>query len=157
MPVKGKLFVKNHEGNQLEGPNEEDKSSFIFEYDHQVYLPTDIEDSRVQGARRISVFSVVKDVDKLTPQLYDIVCNGRKCTEVLIKLFRIHADTGEEEEYFHYLLEEAKVVSVDNYMPFTKNKANEDLGHLEKVKFLSRKFTWKFLAGGIEYTEEAMK
>jgi len=156
MPVKGKLFVKNHEGNQLEGP-QEDLSSFIFEYDHQVYLPTDVEDSRVQGTRRISVFSVVKDVDKLTPQLYDIVCNGRKCTEVLIKLFRIHADTGTEEEYFHYVLEDAKVVSVDNYMPSTKIDANENLGHLEKVKFLAKKFTWKFLDGGIEYTEEQMK
>ena len=89
---------------------------------------------------------------KLTPQLYDIVCNGRKCTEVQIILYRIAAG-GEEEEYFHYILEEAKIVSVENWMPSTKIPQNENLGHLEQVKFLAKKFTWKYLDGGIEYQE----
>jgi len=155
MAVKGEILIKNHEGNPLEGERE-DGSSFIFEFNHDVYLPYDKEQNKIQGSRRISSFEIVKDIDKLTPLLYDIVCNGRKCTEVLIKLYRIHADTGEEEEYFNYLLEDAKVVSVDNYMPITKVEANENIGHLEKVRFLAKKFTWTYLDGGIEYTEEAV-
>lgn len=153
MPVRGRVLVKNHEGNLLEGP-QPDKSSFIFEYDHRVYMPADIEEGKVQGTRKITMFSVTKDVDKLTPQLYDIVCNGRKCTEVEIQLYRIHADTGEEEHYFTYLLENVKIVDVGNFMPSTKIEANENLGHQEKVKFLAKKFTWKYIEGGIEYTEE---
>jgi len=155
MAVKGEILIKNHEGNPLEGERE-DGSSFIFEFNHDVYLPYDKEQNKIQGSRRISSFEIVKDIDKLTPLLYDIVCNGRKCTEVLIKLYRIHADTGEEEEYFNYLLEDAKVVSVDNYMPITKVEANENIGHLEQVRFLAKKFTWTYLDGGIEYTEEAV-
>lgn len=154
MAVKGELLIKNHEGNDLEGARE-DNSSLIFEFNHEVYLPYDKEENKIQGSRRISAFSIVKDVDKLTPQLYDIVCNGRKCTEVLIKLYRIAAETGEEEEYFNYLLEDAKVVSVENLMPSTKLEENENIGHLEKVRFLAKKFSWKYLDGGIEYTEEA--
>lgn len=154
MAVKGELIIKNHEGNQLEGPRG-DGSCLIFEFNHEVYLPFDKEENKIQGARRISAFSILKDIDKLTPQLYDIVSNGRKCTEVLIKLYRIAAETGEEEEYFNYLLKDAKIVSVENWMPTTKLEENENIGHLEKVKFLAKEFTWKYLDGGIEYSEVA--
>ncbi len=64
-------------------------------------------------------------------------------------------ETGEEEVYFTYFLEDAKIVSVENYMPSTKLEINENIGHLEKVTFLAKKFTWTYLEGGIEYTEEA--
>ena len=152
MAVKGEITIKNHEGNVLEGPRE-NNSSLVFEFNHKVYLPFDKEENKIQGSRRISEFSIIKDIDKLTPQLYDIVCNGRKCNEVNIVLYRIAADTGEEEEYFHYILEEAKIVSVENWMPSTKIDANENIGHLEQVRFLAKKFTWKYLDGGIEYQE----
>lgn len=154
MAVKGELLVTNHEGSQLEGPRE-NGSSLVFEFEHDVYLPYDNEENKIQGSRRISSFSITKDIDKLTPQLYDIVCNGKKCNQVEIKLYRIAAETGEEEEYFTYILEEVKIVSVDNWMPSTKIEANEDIGHLERVKFLAKKFTWKYIEGGIEYSEEA--
>jgi type VI secretion system secreted protein Hcp len=152
MAVKGEIIIKNHEGNDLEGPRE-NNSSLVFDFNHTVYLPFDKEQNKIQGSRRISEFSIIKDIDQLTPQLYDIVCNGRKCTEVMIILYRIASETGEEEEYFHYILEEAKIVSVENWMPSTKIPANENQGHMEQVKFLAKKFTWKYLDGGIEYEE----
>jgi len=154
MAVKGEITIKNHEGNELEG-SRENGSSLVFEFNHEVYLPYDKEENKIQGSRRISAFSIIKDIDKLTPQLYDIVCNGRKCTEIKIILFRIAVETGEEEEYFHYILEDAKIVSVQNWMPTTKIEANENIGHLEKVTILAKKFTWSYLDGGIEYQEEA--
>ena len=152
MAVKGEIIIKNHEGNELEGPRE-NHSSLVFDFNHTVYLPFDKEQNKIQGSRRISEFSIIKDIDQLTPQLYDIVCNGRKCTEVKIVLYRIAAETGEEEEYFNYLLEDAKIVSVVNWMPSTKIPENENQGHMEQVKFLAKKFTWKYLEGGIEYSE----
>ena len=152
MAVKGEIIIKNHEGNELEGPRE-NHSSLVFDFNHTVFLPFDKEQNKIQGSRRISEFSIIKDIDQLTPQLYDIVCNGRKCTEVKIVLYRIAAETGEEEEYFNYLLEDAKIVSVENWMPSTKIPENENQGHMEQVKFLAKKFTWKYLEGGIEYSE----
>ena len=86
-----------------------------------------------------------------------MVCRGMLCKEVKISLYRIAMETGEEEVYFTYLLEDAKIVSVENWMPSTKLEVNENIGHLEKVRFLAKKFTWAFLEGGIEYTEEAFK
>ncbi|RMH96333.1 MAG: type VI secretion system tube protein Hcp [Calditrichaeota bacterium] len=154
MAVKGELLVWNHEGTQLEGPRE-NGSSLVFEYDHQVYLPYDREENRIQGSRRISAFTITKDVDRLTPQLYEMVCLGRTCQKVQITLYRIAPESGDEEEYFHYILEDAKIVSVENLMPSTKIESNENIGHLEQVKFLAKKLTWEYLDGGITYTEES--
>ena len=38
----------------------------------------------------------------------------------------------------------------------TKREENADIGHLEEVKLLAKKFTWKYLEGGIEYEEIAI-
>ena len=152
MAMKGEVLVFNHENTQLEGPRE-NKSSMVFEFEHEVYLPYDREENKIQGSRRVSAFTITKDIDKLTPQLYEIVCKGRTCKKVEIKLYRIAAEGGDEEEYFNYILEDARIISVENLMPSTKVEENENIGHLEKVKFLARSFTWKFLEGGVEYTE----
>jgi type VI secretion system secreted protein Hcp len=152
MPCRGDIFIKNHEGSELEGSSA-DKSSPIFEYSHKVRIPFDPETNRVQGIRRLSGFQITKDIDRLTPQLYDMVCNGRNCTEVEIRLYRIQAESGEEEHYFSYLLENVKIVDVENLMPSTKIIENESLGHQERVTFLPEIITWKFLDGGIEYKE----
>jgi type VI secretion system secreted protein Hcp len=153
MAMKGELTVTNHEGTQLEGPRE-NGSSLVFEYNHQVYLPFDAEENKIQGSRRIGSFTIIKDVDQLTPQLYEMVALGRTCKEVLITLYRINAE-GDESPYFNYKLEDAKIVSVKDYMPSTKYVENENVGHLEKVEFLAKRFTWEYLEGGIIYTEES--
>ena len=153
MAMKGELTVQNHEGTQLEGPRE-NGSSLVFEYEHTVYLPYDTEENKIQGSRRIGAFTLIKDVDQLTPQLYEMVALGRTCTEVIITLYKINEE-GDESPYFNYRLEEAKIVSVDNYMPSTKYVENENVGHLERVKFLAKVFTWEYLDGGIMYTERS--
>ncbi len=154
MAMKGTLLVKNHEGTELEGPRA-DKTSLIFEFDHEVYMPYDKEENRIQGSRRITAFTLTKDIDKLTPQLYQMTCLGQECQEVKVELYRISPEGGDEEVYFTYILENAKIVSVQNLMPSTKYEENENVGHLEKVKFLAKKFTWQAKDGGIEYTEES--
>lgn len=155
MAVKGEIQIWNHEGTQLEGPREENGSSLVFEFDHQVYLPFDQEENKIQGSRRLSPFTIVKDIDKLSPQLYEMVCMGRTCEKVVITLYRINQEGGDEEAYFLYTLESAKITSVEDYMPSTKVAENENVGHLEKVMFLAKKFTWEFLEGGIIYSEES--
>jgi len=40
-------------------------------------------------------------------------------------------------------------------MPSTKYVENENVGHMEKVEFLAKTFTWEFMEGGVIYTEEA--
>ncbi len=153
MPMKGEITVKNQEGTLLEGPRD-NGSSLIFEYDHGVKLGYDRDENKLTQSRQIRSFRIVKDVDQLTPQLYEMVCKGRTCTEVVITLYKIN-DSGDEEPYFTYTLEEAKVVTVEDLMPSTKHKENENVGHQERVEFLAKKLTWEYLEGGIVFSEEA--
>jgi len=154
MAVKGEILIKNHEGNELKGPRE-NGTSLVFEFNHEVYLPYEKEQNKIQGSRKITAFEIVKEIDQLTPQLYQIVCQGQMCKEIKIVLYRIGMESGEEEPYFNYTLKNAKIVSVLNWMPPTYDPANEGVGHLEKVKMLAREFNWEFIEGGITYTEQA--
>ena len=149
MAVKGEIFI-SADGNQVEGPRDND-SSLIFEFNHKVHLPYDQEENIIQGTRRVSAFSIVKDIDKMTPQLYNIVDMGTMCDEIIIKLYRIANDTGEEEEYFRYTLQNAKIVSIENWMPLSINETNENTGHLEKIEMLATVFICEYLDGGIAY------
>jgi type VI secretion system secreted protein Hcp len=154
MAVKGEILIKNHEGNELKGPRE-NGTSLVFEFNHEVYLPYEKEQNKIQGSRKITAFEVVKEIDQLTPQLYQIVCTGQLCKEIKIVLYRIGMESGEEEPYFNYILKDAKIVSVINWMPPTYDAANEGIGHLEKVKMLAKEFNWEFIEGGITYVEQA--
>lgn len=155
MPMKGELYVQDHEGKQLEGPRD-NKSSLIFEFNHEVYLPYDKDENKPTGPRKITAFTVTKEIDKLTPLLYQMVSKGRNSKKIEIRLYRNAPDdgSGELEHYFNYLFEDAKIISVENYMPFAKIKENEDLGHLEKIKFVAREIEWEFKKGNVKYREK---
>ncbi|MGE5795383.1 MAG: type VI secretion system tube protein TssD [Ignavibacteria bacterium] len=153
MAIKGEIIFKDHEGNTLKGPRE-NGSSFIWEFNHEVYLPHNNEDTTVQGFRKITPFEIVKVVDELTPLLYQIVCKGDTCTEILITLFRIAPETGTEEPYFNITLKDAKIISIGNWMHSAFDPKFESYGHMEKVKMLAREFKWEFIKVGISYTGE---
>ena len=80
MAFKGELFVEGPDG-ALEGPRE-NGSSLVFEFNHEVYLPYELETNRVQGSRRITAYTLVKDIDKITPILYQYCCEGTKLPKV---------------------------------------------------------------------------
>ncbi|HVO74587.1 MAG TPA: type VI secretion system tube protein TssD [Ignavibacteriaceae bacterium] len=153
MAVKGEVIFKDHEGNVLKGPHE-NGSSFIWQFNHEVFLPSGSEDHTIQGYRKIMAFEIVKVIDELTPQLYQIMCKGDTCTEVAITLFRISPETGGEEAYFKFLLKNAKIISVSNWMYPVFDPVYESYGHMEKIKILAKEFTWEFIKGGVSYTEE---
>jgi len=125
-------------------------SKFLSEY-----LPYEREENKIQGSRRITAFTIVKAIDQLTPQLYNIAAWGRECKEIKVTLYRIGIHTGEEEPYFYFTLKNAKVVSVKNWMPPTYDPKNENVGHLEQVSMLAQTFQWEYIEGGIVFEDKA--
>jgi type VI secretion system secreted protein Hcp len=152
MAVKGEVLFKS-QGATLEGPRE-NSTSLVYEFNHEVYLPFESEENKIQGSRRLRAFELIKNVDKLTPQLFQIACNGATCEEIIVTLYRIAEGTGEEEPYFQFLLKQARIVQVKPWMPPTYIPENEAIGHLENLKIIAQSITYKYLEGGIEYTEE---
>jgi len=150
MAFKGELYIEGPDG-PLKGPREND-SSLVYEFSHGVYLPYETEKNLVQGSRRITAFSLTKDIDKMTPSLYMYCCQGQKLKTVTVILYKIKE--SQEVPYFKYKLENATIVSVKNFMPTTKFKENENIGHLEEVKFMAEKYHWIF-EDNTEFMDEA--
>ncbi len=140
MAFKGELYIEGPDG-PLKGPREND-SSLVYEFAHGVYLPYESEQNLIQGSRRITAFSLTKDIDKMTPILFMYCCQGQLLKKVTVILYKIKE--SQEVPYFKYELENAMVVSVKNFMPTTKTKENENVGHLEEVKIMAEKYTWTF-------------
>lgn len=124
----------------------------IIEFNHEVYLPYDAETGQIQGSRRVTVLEVVKEVDQITPILYQYTCEGTTLPKVELKWYRINS-TGQEEHYFTITLEQVRIVSTRTYMPNPLDSDNTVFGHLEKVKFLGRMIKWEGLDGTPTYQE----
>ncbi|MEE9430001.1 MAG: type VI secretion system tube protein TssD [Melioribacteraceae bacterium] len=148
MSVKGEIFITAN-GSEIEGPRD-NNSSLIFEFNHKIHKPLEAGSGAITGHTEYSPFSVVKDIDQMTPQLYQSAEHNSLC-EILIKLYRIGKDTGEEEEYLNYSLKNATIVSIQNWMPSTKIEENDGIGSLERVEILSQVFIVTYLDGGIEF------
>jgi type VI secretion system secreted protein Hcp len=140
MALNGELVIKNHEGTQLEGPRE-NGSCLVRKASFGVTLPVGYE-GKIQGSRQISGLTISKDIDRLSPQLFEIICLGRTCKEVTLTLFTID-DQGDEKPFFVYRLEEAKIFNISQTMDG------------EGLAFIAKTYTMEFLEGGIIYTETA--
>jgi type VI secretion system secreted protein Hcp len=101
-----------------------------------------MEENKVQGSRRLGAFSIIKEVDKMTPILYQYCCTGETLPNVTVVLYKIKEGMGTEIPYFNYNLQDAQIVSIRDYMPSTKYKENENVGHLEEVKISANVFGW---------------
>lgn len=152
MAVKGEISFTSDMHGELEGPRE-NQTSLIYEFNQKVSLNFEGGEIR-HGSRKIMPFEVVKYIDKVTPLLYQIVGDGIVCPQVKITLFRIEEATGLEVAYFEVLLEDARIISINIWMPPIYIPDTEEIGHLEKVEIMARKVTWTFLDGGISHMEE---
>lgn len=137
MAFKGEVFFEGPDG-ELQGPRE-NGTSLVFEFNHKVYLPYDVETNTVQGSRRLSAFSLTKEIDNVTPILFQYCCEGTTLPKVTVILYKIKE--ASEVPYFNFVLEQARITSVKTTMPTTKVKENENVGHLEQVEILCSTFT----------------
>lgn len=152
MAIKGEISIKGETQGQLEGPRENGRS-LLYEFKHKVYVPLEEEGNTLQGSRKIMPFEVVKFIDKTTPQLYAMICNNEQCEEILVVLYRIEEASGQETEYFNFSFKQARIISVENWMPPVYNPKLEEIGHLEKIKFLAKDITWTYLDGGVTFND----
>jgi type VI secretion system Hcp family effector len=85
--------------------------------------------------------------------LYRLICENEDCEEIRVILYRIEETTGLETQYFKYTFKHAKIISVENWMPPVYTTTTEEIGHLEKIKFLAKDIIWTHLDGGVEFEE----
>ncbi len=154
MAIPGYMTIKAENQGIIEGDCDlEDRDGFIvvLAADHSVKLPTD--QRGLPNGRRIHMpITIVKEVDRTSPMLYQALSDGELLTEVGIHWYRMDG-AGMEELYYKQTLKNAQITAINFDMDSRPNLSNSGLGHMEKISLIYDSITWTHEIDGIEYED----
>ena len=153
MAVKGEVLFKDAEGNDLEGPRP-NGSCTVLEFNQVVKLPFERSTGQVTGSRMYEPFMIMKEIDKLTPFMYQYCAEGKVFKSIGISLFEIAEATGKETVYFKYTLSNARLVSVENFMPPSIDNPKLNVAHLEKIHVVAESAEWEHVKGSTMFADQ---
>ena len=136
--IDGSCDMKGHE-----------KSVLVYALDHNISMPRDPQTGLSSGKRIHGPFSVIKEIDKSSPKLYQALCTGEHLKSVVVKFTRVGKD-GKEEHYFTEEMSDAIVVSMAPFVPTVFLKENDPYRHMERVSFTYSQIKWTWIPDGIE-------
>lgn len=128
------------------------ETSEVYEYEHKVYSPIDLNTGAVQGSRVHGALKITKPVDTATAPLYQALCQGQTMEEFVLHFFRVNAVDGTVEEYWTITMTNVKVASIQPGLPNVKDEALLNIPLMEDVEFLYEKITWMH-TDGFEYED----
>jgi len=126
-----------------------EKSILVYAMDHNVSMPRDRQTGLSSGKRIHGPLSIIKEVDRSSPKLYQALCSGEHLKSVVIKYTRVAKD-GKEEHYFTEEMSDAIVVSMAPFVPTVFLKENDAYRHMERVSFTYSQIKWTWIPDGIE-------
>lgn len=125
----------------------------VFSFEHELRIPTDEDTGALTSTRKHGPFVITKDFDSATPILNKACASGQTLESVSLSWYRIN-EMGAEVEYFRHTLSKVKVVSVRPVVIDVKDKANEHLGHRERIALRYQKIRWTYVEGNIETEDD---
>jgi type VI secretion system secreted protein Hcp len=153
MAVKGEILFKDDSGNDLEGPRP-NGSCTVLEFSQLLKLPTDVSTGQITGSRIYEPFMVMKEIDKLTPLMFQYCAEGKAFKSVVISLYEIAEATGKETVYFKYTLSNVRLVSIENLMPSSVETTRMNIAHLEKIQLVAESAEWEHVKGKTEFSDQ---
>lgn len=128
------------------------EASEVYEYDHRIYSPIDLNTGAVQGARVHGALKITKPVDTATAPLYQALCTGQTLQEFLLHFFKVSPEDGTVVEYWTIKMTNVKVASISPQLPNVKDEDLLNIPLMEDVEFLYEKITWTH-ADGFEFED----
>lgn len=154
MPLPGNLIITGEDQGLIEGSCELDQREdtiLVQGFDHAVEIPTDSR-GVASGKRVHRAMTIIKEIDKSTPMLYQALCTNELLTEVILNWYRLDG-TGEYELYYSITMNNAFITRIRPWVPNVLDRANEHLKHMEDVSLSYEKIIWTWEPDGIEYED----
>jgi len=154
MSLPGYMTIVSSTQGEIEGEctvEQHEKTTLIYSCSHSVQLPTD-KFGLSNGRRLHMPLTIVKEVDRCSPMLYQALSKGEIFDRITIQWFRIDS-TGLEELYFVQTLEDAQVISVTFDANAFSGGGVSQSGHLETVSFVYKDISWVHSLSGIEFND----
>lgn len=115
---------------------------------HQVLRPMDATTGLPTGKHQHKPFTITKEVDRATPQLYQSMVNNESLVAWKLQFWTL-APTG--KEFQHYTVELMNASVCDIRFEMLNNQVPENAPHRERehVSFVYQYITWTWTTGGI--------
>ena len=139
--IEGSVDLQGHE-----------QTIMVYAHDHIVDCEINERTGQVMARHQHHPLSIVKEIDKSSPKLYQALATGERLSDVTIKWYRLDC-TGAEENYFTIYLEDARIVSIRSCTPSALDLGLTNYSPVEEVSFLYHKITWTWELDGIEFED----
>jgi type VI secretion system secreted protein Hcp len=113
-----------------------------------VVAPYDPASGQATGKRQHKALTIIKAVDKTTPQLYRALVAGEPITSFSLECWRM-ASNGAHEAYYRIELSDAAIVWISAEQLDNQYPENEDSVVCENVSFVYGKIAWTWIDGNV--------
>lgn len=155
MSVPAYLWLYNKSGSLIQGGSQvlgREGAIEMQSFNHGLHIPYDHNFGRLTGTRVHDQLSISKEFDKATPYLYRAVSTGEPLQKAIIKWYQIN-ETGIEEEFMHFILDNVKIVAVTPVMHNFKSTSGLNNNPTESISLAYEKITWLYLDGNIQFSD----
>lgn len=139
--IKGSVTQKGREG-----------TIKVLAVDHEIVSPRDAASGLPTGKRQHKPFVIVKELDKSTPLLYNVLVNNENITEFTLQYWRPSTGAtgiGAETQAFTVRLTNANIAGIKHEMLNNAYPENTALAERERIAFTYQKIEWTWTDGGI--------
>lgn len=130
----------------LAGPEKQfgrESLSHILAMDHGIELPS-AEDSRVLGGQPMHrPVEVVKPLDRVSPQLYQALCERELLSKVVLFWCQFNS-SGTLELVYEIELKNVRIVGLKPMLPNLLVSGQEEHPYCEKVSLIYESISWRY-------------
>jgi len=156
MALNAYLRMKGQKTGEIKGSVTQkgrENSMMVIAYSHEVVTPRDAASGLPTGKRQHKPLMIVKEIDKATPLLFNILVNNENIPTWKLEFWTpqiaAKAGTGSEVQYYTIELTNANISQIDQYMLNNKDPELMKYAPAEKIYFTYQKITWTWKDGGI--------
>ena len=141
-----KVFMKiaDMPGSSLE----RDDWSEIRGFSHLMEYPFDMREAKGRGEPLHGACTVLKELDKASPKLYEALAKKKKIDKVEIEFERDKPGEGATEVYFKITLTDCRLILARPHIPTPAERDETTPPHMDECGFAYRKIDWEWLSGG---------
>ena len=115
----------------------------LYSFKHELKLPFQSQQNIGNGPVIHQPITIVKEIDKSTPKLYQALVEKECLRKVVLEWFR-YTKTGEELVYYTIELTNAHVVTISPWTPMIEQSENEYLRFMENISLAYEGITWSW-------------
>lgn len=142
--IQGSVTQKGREGRIL-----------VIGANHSIESPRDVASGLPTGVRAHEPFVILKEVDRSTPLLYNILVNNENIAEWELQFWQPGPE-GQEINHYTVKLSNARIANIDFVMPNNKDPNLMKRAEYEEIAFTYRNIQWIWNDGGIMASDDWM-